>query len=74
MKNLDVISERREGVTAYIHEKFGAYTPEGRGINKETLVLIDLIVDLIDINKEMLSELKKNKATVSVEKPAVAKK
>ena len=72
MKNLDIIEERHAGATLYVHEKFGAYTPEGRNINKETLILIDVIVDLLEINKEILAELKKDK--VAVAEPTEVKK
>ncbi len=58
MKNTEVISERQAGVQAYIHTKHGANTPEARGINKESLLLVDLVIDLIEVNKELLAEIK----------------
>jgi hypothetical protein len=76
MKNKEVVLERHDGVQLYIHERYGANTPEARGVNKESLLLVDLVVDLIEINKELLAEIKamREEAKGEVKKVATATK
>lgn len=58
MKNKDLIKDMYAGVVKYINEKYGANMPEARGVNKESLMLLDVSIDILNTNKEILELLK----------------